>query len=99
MSEHSQHTPDEKLIIMARQIADFFRSQPDMPAEEAVAGHINDFWGYRMRRGLLALIADGKVTDPVVVATAPFIRLPGEASEGVAPNDPLTHMNEAEAES
>lgn len=99
MSEISEHTPGEKLVRMAGQIADFFRSQPDMPAEEAVAGHINDFWGYRMRRELLALIAEGKVTNPIVAATAPYIRVPGEPSEGVAPNDPLTHMNEAEAES
>lgn len=99
MSEHSQHTPDEKLIRMAGQIADFFRNQPDQPPPVGVAGHINDFWGYRMRRGLLELIDAGQVSDPVVVAAAPHIRLPGEPTEGVAPNDALTHMNEAEAES
>lgn len=99
MSEISEHSPEEKLVRMAGQIADFFRSQPDQPPEQAVAGHINDFWGYRMRRDLLGLIGAGAVADPVVVASAPLIRLPGEPTEGVVPNDPLTHMNEAEAES
>lgn len=99
MSEVSEHTPDEKLLRMAAQIADFFRSQPDQPPEVGVAGHINDFWGYRMRRGFLALLAAGATDDPVLRATGALIRLPGEATEGVVPNDPLTHMNEAEAES
>ena len=68
MSEVSEHTPDEKLLRMAGQIADFFRSQPDQPPEVGVAGHINDFWGYRMRRGFLAL-------RPVHVPKAAAFRL------------------------
>ena len=97
MSEISEHTPDEKLLRMAGQIADFFRSQPGAP-EAAVAGHINDFWGYRMRTEFLALLAAGATDDPVLLSSGALIRLPGEPTEGVAPNDPLTHMNEAEAE-
>lgn len=99
MSEISEHSPTEKLMRMAGQIADFFRSQPDQPPEEGVAGHINDFWGYRMRQDFLALLDRGATDDPVLLAAGPLIRLPGEPSEGVAPNDPLTHMNEAKAES
>ena len=45
------------------------------------------------------LLDRGATGDPVLLAAGPLIRLPGEPSEGVAPNDPLTHMNEAEAES
>ena len=90
MSEVSEHTPHEKLIRMANQIATFFRSQPGQP-EIAVAGHINDFWTYRMRMDLLAALRAGEAVDPIVRATAPHIRLPHETTEGVKPVDPLSH--------
>lgn len=82
----------DKLIRMATQIADFFRSQPDQPPEIAVAGHINDFWTYRMRTDFLDLLRAGAAADPIVQATAPHIRLPGEPSEGVKPVDPMSHQ-------
>ena len=82
----------DKLIRMATQIADFFRSQPGQPPEIAVAGHINDFWTYRMRLDLLAQLKAGAEADPIVRATAPHIRLPHEPSEGVKPVDPLSHQ-------
>lgn len=82
----------DKLIRMATQIADFFRSQPDQPPEIAVAGHINDFWTYRMRMDLLSQLRGGADADPIVRATAPHIRLPDESSEGVKPVDPLSHQ-------
>ena len=52
-----------------------------------------------MRQDFLALLDRGATDDPVLLAAGPLIRLPGEPSEGIAPNDPLTHMNEAKAES
>ncbi|HRO16010.1 MAG TPA: formate dehydrogenase subunit delta [Paracoccus sp. (in: a-proteobacteria)] len=82
----------DKLIRMATQIADFFRSQPDLVPEQAVAGHINDFWTYRMRMDLLDQLRAGAAADPIVQASAPFIRLPHEATEGVKPTDPLSHQ-------
>lgn len=82
----------DKLIRMATQIADFFRSQPDQPPEIAVAGHINDFWTYRMRTDFLDLLRAGAAADPIVQAAAPHIRLPGEPSEGAKPVDPLSHQ-------
>ena len=91
MSEVSEHSPHDKLIRMANQIAAFFRSQPGRP-EIAVAGHINDFWTYRMRMDLLAALRAGAPVDPIVQATAPHIRLPGEPSEGAKPVDPLSHQ-------
>ena len=91
MSEVSEHTPHEKLIRMANQIATFFRSQPGQP-EIGVAGHINDFWTYRMRMDLLAALRAGEAVDPIVRATAPHIRLPHETTEGVKPVDPLSHQ-------
>lgn len=91
MSEVSEHTPHDKLIRMATQIAAFFRSQPGRP-ELGVAGHINDFWSYRMRMDLLAAIDSGEPVDPIVQAARPHIRLPHETTEGVKPVDPLSHQ-------
>lgn len=67
----------DKLIRMANQIADFFRSQPGIAPEQAVAAHINDFWPYAMRADLLELIHDrakDSGADPVVQAALPLIR-------------------------
>ncbi len=69
----------DKLIRMANQIADFFRSQPDMAPEQALAAHINDFWSYTMRADLLDLMRDparDTGADPVVRAALPLIRQP-----------------------
>ena len=65
-----------KLIRMAGQRADFFRTQPDRPPAEAVAAHINDSWTYRMRQDLIAALQSGQDADPVVQASAAFIKLP-----------------------
>ncbi|WP_134681643.1 formate dehydrogenase subunit delta [Paracoccus ravus] len=65
---------DSKLIRMATQMADFFRSQPGSPAE-AVAGHINAFWSPRMRHDFVGQIASGAEADPIVKAAVPFIRV------------------------
>lgn len=69
----------DKLIRMATQIADFFRSQPGAP-EIAVAAHINHYWTYAMRRDLLTALASGTPADPVVRAAGPHVRLPAEAA-------------------
>lgn len=69
----------DKLIRMAGQMADFFRSQPDQPAAQAVAGHINDFWSPQMRRDFLAQIQAGAEADPIVRDSAAFIRNPDAA--------------------
>lgn len=81
----------DKLIRMAGQIADFFRSQPRQPPEQGVAGHINDFWGYRMRRDYLALLSKGATADPVLLASGAMIRLPGEPAGDGLPVDPVEH--------
>ena len=63
-----------KLIRMAKQMADFFRNQPDRPPAEAVAAHINDSWAPQMRQDFLALIASGAEADPIVLDAAAFVR-------------------------
>ncbi len=65
-----------KLIRMAGQMADFFRSQPDCIPAEAVAAHINDSWSYQMRRDLIAALQSGAAADPIVQGAAGFIKLP-----------------------
>jgi len=69
-------THQSKLIRMASQMADFFRSQPDRPAAEAVAAHINDFWTPHMRREFVEEVHAGAEVDPVLREAAAFIRLP-----------------------
>ncbi|QFQ89348.1 formate dehydrogenase [Paracoccus kondratievae] len=64
-----------KLIRMATQMADFFRSQPDRPAPEAVAAHINDSWSPRMRQDFVEQIRAGAEADPVVREAADLIRI------------------------
>lgn len=68
-----------KLIRMATQMADFFRSQPDRPAAEAVADHINDFWSPRMRQDFVQHIQAGAEADPIVRDAATFVKLPRAA--------------------
>ncbi len=73
------HYDTMKLIRMAKQMADFFRSQPDRPAAEAVAEHINGNWAPQMRRDFLDLIHSGADADPIVREAAAFVRLPDPA--------------------
>lgn len=70
------HYDTTKLIRMAKQMADFFRSQPDRPAAEAVADHINANWAPVMRRDFVALIRAGAEADPIVRDAAALVRLP-----------------------
>ncbi|GLK63260.1 MULTISPECIES: formate dehydrogenase subunit delta [Paracoccus] len=72
MTETMTHN---KLIRMATQMADFFRSQPDRPAPEAVAAHINDSWSPRMRQDFVEQIRAGAEADPVVREAADLIRI------------------------
>ncbi len=64
----------EKLIRMANQIATFYESQPEETRVSGVATHLSDFWDPRMRRELLALLAD----DP-----GPFHELVREAAQEI----------------
>ena len=44
----------DKLVRMANQIADFFRSQPDEAAVAGTADHIKLYWNPVMRRRIYA---------------------------------------------
>lgn len=71
----------DKLISMATQMADFFRSQPGQPPAEAVAAHINDSWSPQMRKDFLAQISAGAEADPIVRDAASFVRPPKVAAD------------------
>ncbi|MFN3209376.1 MAG: formate dehydrogenase subunit delta [Roseovarius sp.] len=49
----------EKLVMMANQIATFFKSQPGNDQAERVAGHLQDFWDPRMRRQFRDYVENG----------------------------------------
>lgn len=69
-------SPD-KLVMMANQIATFFKSQPGADQAKLIAGHINDFWEPRMRAALAAHVtAGGAGLDPLVIAAMTEIRVP-----------------------
>jgi formate dehydrogenase subunit delta len=70
-------SPD-KLIRMANQIADFFRSAEPQDAPGEIAGHINAFWEPRMRAQLLDHVeAKGQGgLDPLVAIAIAQVRDP-----------------------
>ncbi len=49
---------DQTLIRMANQIGDFFAPYPDAEAVPQIATHIRKFWDPRMRKAILAYIAE-----------------------------------------
>ena len=59
-------SPD-RLIYMANQIGNFFKSQGDGAAVPGIAEHIKKFWDPRMRNAIFAhLDAGGAGLDPFV---------------------------------
>jgi formate dehydrogenase subunit delta len=63
---HIATTTDERLVIMANQIARFFASQKHDSAVAGIAKHIADFWDPRMRQHIRAQVeAGGQGLDPL----------------------------------
>jgi formate dehydrogenase subunit delta len=59
-------SPD-KLVYMANQIGKFFADQGEEKAIAGIADHLEKFWDPRMRRAILAHLADGGAgLDPAV---------------------------------
>jgi formate dehydrogenase subunit delta len=57
----------DKLSYMANQIGRFFQSQKSEAAVAGIEDHILKFWDPRMRRAIIAQLADGSVElDPPV---------------------------------
>ncbi len=69
----------DKLIMMANQIAKFFESQSGDDAVSQIANHIEDFWDPRMRRQILAHVADGGAgLSPLALAAIRTLKAPRE---------------------
>jgi formate dehydrogenase subunit delta len=61
-------TQNEKLVMMANQIASFFRAQGEARAVPQITRHIEAFWDPRMRRTILGhLDAGGAGLDPLAL--------------------------------
>lgn len=59
---------NDRLILMANQIADFFQSYPEAEAIDGIAVHIHKFWDPRMRKGIFAhLKAGGAGLHPITL--------------------------------
>jgi formate dehydrogenase subunit delta len=57
----------DKLAYMANQIGRFFLSQKPEAAVAGIEDHIRKFWDPRMRRAIIAQLADGSIQlDPLV---------------------------------
>jgi formate dehydrogenase subunit delta len=57
----------DKLAYMANQIGRFFQSQKPETAVAEIEDHLLKFWDPRMRRAILAQLADGSIElDPLV---------------------------------
>ncbi len=58
---------DNKLAYMANQIGRFFASQRQETAVDAIHDHLVKFWDPRMRRQIVAQLAEGEASlDPLV---------------------------------
>jgi formate dehydrogenase subunit delta len=59
--------PHDKLAYMANQIGRFFQSQRPETAVAGIEDHLLKFWDPRMRRAIIARLADGGIElDPLV---------------------------------
>ena len=67
--------PDEKLVMMANQIARNLAVQGEDGGVAATADHIARFWDPRMRAAIIAYVAGGGALDPI--ADAAVRRLEG----------------------
>ena len=57
----------DRLGYMANQIGRFFQTQKPETAVAAIEDHLLKFWDPRMRRAIVAQLAEGKVElDPLV---------------------------------
>ncbi|MCW2317399.1 formate dehydrogenase subunit delta [Rhodoblastus acidophilus] len=67
------HDSSAKLLTMAGQIADFYKSS-GATAPEAIAGHINKFWTPKMREDFLAAASDRTLEPPALEAAKGLVR-------------------------
>ena len=64
---HGTHRPIDKLVMMANQIAQFFKSYPHDQAVAGIAHHIEAYWTVKMRNTFNDSMVDEKGLDPLVL--------------------------------
>ena len=64
---HGTNKPLDKLVIMANQIAQFFRSYPHDQAVSGISHHIEAFWTPKMRNTFHEGMIEAKGLDPLVL--------------------------------
>ena len=77
MTAAPSHGPDpEKLVKMANQIGDFFKSYPEDAAVEGIREHIAKFWNRKMRDEFFAHLdkTSEKELQPIVAAAVKKLR-------------------------
>jgi formate dehydrogenase subunit delta len=77
MSTTTMHgTGPEKLVKMANQIGDFFKSYPEATAIEGVREHIAKFWNRKMRDEFFAYLdtQGDQALQPVVAEAVKKLR-------------------------
>ena len=64
----SAASPEDKLVRMANQIGQFFKSQPHDEALAGIADHLRSFWTRKMRRQIADhAAAGGAGLDPLTL--------------------------------
>ena len=67
----------ERLVAMANDIANYFHSEPDHKlAVDGIVGHITRFWEPRMRRKIIAHLAENNGEGLNELAREAVARLP-----------------------
>ena len=67
----------ERLVAMANDIANYFHAEPDYKlAIDGVVGHITRFWEPRMRRKIIAHLAESNGEGLNELAREAVVRLP-----------------------
>ncbi len=79
MSSH-----DEKLVMMANQIAAFFAPQGEARAIPQIAAHINSFWDPRMRARIRAYLLSGGTGLDALARAALALQRSADVSEVAA---------------
>ena len=70
----------DRLVYMANQIAQFFRSQSKTDAVAATADHLHKFWEPRMRRQIVEFLGNGKAAGLSDIAREAVLQLPEATS-------------------
>ena len=77
---NAAHSPEQKLVSMANQIADYFRSFPEAESASGIADHIGKFWAPKMRGQLVSYAnGGGNGLDALALKAVAIVKAQDEA--------------------